>query len=205
MLTEKRVDPSSASLDLVDGQRHAVERDRALGRDHRAELARHADERCGPNRLRGDARPPRRRASTWPVTICPPSSSPMRSERSRLSLAPSRHRPRRGAATGFAPKHRPRTSRRPCRPRSGTRPSRRSTRRDRPCRGRSRSAIVQPEVAALLGAADGADVGDDPGEHGRAPSCPAPARKLRAGRRRAAARRPARQRPWASAIASSPT
>ena len=63
-----------------------------------------------------------------------------------------------------SPRRRPRTSRRPCRRRSGRRPSRRSKRRDRP------SQVVagldrQPEVAALLGAAHGADVGDDPGEH----------------------------------------
>src|SRR6476660_6503414 len=38
----------------------------------------------------------------------------------------------------------------------------------------------QPQVAALLGAADGADVCDDPGEHGPALSPRAHARKLRA-------------------------
>ena len=41
-------------------------------------------------------------ASTWPVTICPPSSSPSCSAGSRLSRAPSRPHARGGAADGFA-------------------------------------------------------------------------------------------------------
>ena len=103
-------------------------------------------------------------ASTWPVTIWPPSSSPRRSARSRLSL--------RALAPAIGGGLRDRLA--------------------RDVDGEPVLALVddgqahagagdggaevdpveivaraddQPQVAALLGAAHGADVGDDPGEH----------------------------------------
>ena len=104
-------------------------------------------------------------ASTWPVTMWPPSSSPTLSGRSRLSRAPSRHRFGGGAGQGFARN----IDREPvvalvddrqAHARAGDRGAEVDAAHVIP------AADGQPQVAALLGAADGADVGDDPGEHG---------------------------------------
>ena len=89
MLTEKSVLPSVGVAHVVDGQRDAVERDRALGGDDsgRAPSARGC--RGGSNRRPAQAPTTSPTPSTWPVTIWPPSSSPILSARSRLRRAPS--------------------------------------------------------------------------------------------------------------------
>ena len=63
-------------LDLVDGQRDAVQRQRALGRDIAAiEVGRRLEARRSLVAL-GPARRTSATPSTWPETIWPPSSSP---------------------------------------------------------------------------------------------------------------------------------
>ena len=107
--------------------------------------------------------------STWPDTIWPPSSSPTRSARSRLTAVPSLQSPRveqdsvsAEACTEKAPGF-------DARRRSGTRPSRRSRRRarSRPCRRRSRSTdrARRPVLGAGAARAHPADIGDNSGEH----------------------------------------
>ena len=126
---------------VVDGQRHAVERDRPLGAIIGAEIARDADADSGRIAFRADTdTSPTRIDMAGDDMAAELVAEPQRA----LEVEPRAFAPliRRGARQRFRPKRRPRTSPRPCRPRSGTRPSRRSTRRDRPSRGRSRSAMA---------------------------------------------------------------
>src|SRR6478672_2568059 len=77
--------------DVVDGQRHAVEGDRAFGCNHDAKFA--GDGNANSNRIAfGGGADDIPYGINMAVTIWPPSSSPIRSERSRLSFAPSRHK-----------------------------------------------------------------------------------------------------------------
>ena len=109
-------------------------------------------------------------ASTWPVTIWPPSSSPTRSARSRFSRAPSAHRPGAVFETRFLAD----IDREPVlalvdHRQAGARAGDRRAEVDRV--HVVAAADGQPQVAALLDAADGADVGDDAGEHGSLTCC----------------------------------
>ena len=133
------------AVDLVDGQRNAIERDRALRRDEARQLAgTRNDSRAmsvKSSRAISSARP-----STWPLTRWPPSSSPSRSARSRLSLVPRCQAPavvtrkRLGGGIDRKPRAADRLAR--ARPRSGMARSRRSKRRYRWCRDHSRRRCV---------------------------------------------------------------
>ena len=86
-------DAVAVRLDLVHGQRDAVERDRALGGDDKARARHRRRWSSLIESPTGSAASIVPMPSTWPVTIWPPSSSPTFSARSRLSRAPSAHRP----------------------------------------------------------------------------------------------------------------
>ena len=142
------VDAERGALHLVDRERDAVHRHAALGGDEARELVRHAEAPARRAVLRRRGRRPRRRRRHGPTTRWPPSSSPSRSERSRLTRVPDRPAPERGPATASRPRRRPRTSPGRPRPRSGSSRSRRSRRRCAMDAGIGpRRADHQPHVA----------------------------------------------------------
>ena len=85
-----------SSVDLVDRQRDAVERDRALERDEARSARRGARNVSRAMSVRSSRATSSAMPSTWPATIWPPSSSPILSARSRLSRVPCCQRADRG-------------------------------------------------------------------------------------------------------------
>ena len=96
------VDAEDVALDLVDGQRHAVDGDRALGRDEAMQRRGRADRAGGASRPPASTDSTSPTPSTWPETMWPPSSSPTRAARSRLIRRPSRQSPRVARVQGLA-------------------------------------------------------------------------------------------------------
>ncbi len=80
--------PNVSSLHLVHRQRYAVHGDAALDRDEARQVASAPGKPSACDPFSGVADTASPTPSTWPDTRCPPSSSPMRNDRSRLTRDP---------------------------------------------------------------------------------------------------------------------
>ena len=160
------VDAEDIVLDLVHGQRHALDGDRALRRDEAVQRprARGSVKRCEPPSGATDSTSPT--PSTWPETMWPPSSSPAFARALEIDRAADASSRPASSSPGSRRRPRRRTSRSPLS----------TTVRQQPAwlieAPMSMLATVvgglDLEPAVAVGVAHGAhaaDVGDDPGEH----------------------------------------
>ena len=160
--------PKRSAVDLVNGERNAVERDRALGGDEAARLARALEREPDAVAVGRHARGSWRRPSTWPVRDGRRARRRSASARSRLMRRPGLPVAERGACQRLvggidgedaAAGPSPSTSRW-----SGSSRRRRSRRLGRGCR------VVRAgddEARALAARLKRAYAADNAGEHGR--------------------------------------